>query len=88
MFHWTVLMISAVLVEIPWNLLTATLFFVCWQWTVVRCSEPWCLTFAYVLFCQGLTNNTSETGFVYAILLLFTLYYSVSTLRVEILWSD
>ncbi|KAH7929028.1 hypothetical protein BV22DRAFT_1057873 [Leucogyrophana mollusca] len=34
MYGWTALVTSQILVEIPWNILGSTLFFICWYWTV------------------------------------------------------
>lgn len=34
MYSWTALLASQILVEIPWNILGSSLFFVCWYWTV------------------------------------------------------
>ncbi|KAG1859895.1 ABC-2 type transporter-domain-containing protein [Suillus tomentosus] len=34
MYSWTALVTSQILVEIPWNILCSSLFFVCWYWTV------------------------------------------------------
>ncbi|KAJ8519083.1 hypothetical protein ONZ45_g3902 [Pleurotus djamor] len=33
-YSWSVLATSQLLVEIPWNILGSTLFFLCWYWTV------------------------------------------------------
>lgn len=34
MYSWTALVTSQILVEIPWNILGSTIFFICWYWTV------------------------------------------------------
>lgn len=34
MYSWTALVASQYLVEIPWNILGSSLFFLCWFWTV------------------------------------------------------
>ncbi|KDQ56593.1 hypothetical protein JAAARDRAFT_58879 [Jaapia argillacea MUCL 33604] len=34
MYSWTALVTSQILAEIPWNILSGTLYFVCWYWTV------------------------------------------------------
>ncbi|KAG2131012.1 ABC-2 type transporter-domain-containing protein [Suillus clintonianus] len=34
MYSWTALVTSQLLVEIPWNILGSSLFFVCWYWAV------------------------------------------------------
>ncbi|KZT04452.1 pleiotropic drug resistance ABC transporter [Laetiporus sulphureus 93-53] len=34
MYGWTTLITSQILAEIPWNVLSTTLFFLCWYWTV------------------------------------------------------
>lgn len=33
MYKWSALITSQLLVEIPWNILGSSLFFVCWYWT-------------------------------------------------------
>jgi ATP-binding cassette subfamily G (WHITE) protein 2 (SNQ2) len=39
MYNWTALVVSQMLVEIPWNILSSSLFFVCWYWTVGFASD-------------------------------------------------
>lgn len=34
MYSWTALVMSQLLVEIPWNIFCSSLFFLCWYWTV------------------------------------------------------
>ncbi|KAG0701470.1 ABC-2 type transporter-domain-containing protein [Suillus ampliporus] len=34
MYNWTALVLSQLVVEIPWNIASSTMFFVCWYWTV------------------------------------------------------
>ncbi|KAH9911829.1 YDR011Wp-like protein, partial [Epithele typhae] len=34
MYSWTALVTSQILVEIPWNILGSSLYFLCWYWTV------------------------------------------------------
>ncbi|KAG2356782.1 pleiotropic drug resistance ABC transporter [Suillus spraguei] len=34
MYKWSALVASQILVEIPWNILGSSIFFVCWYWTV------------------------------------------------------
>jgi ATP-binding cassette subfamily G (WHITE) protein 2 (SNQ2) len=34
MYSWISLVTSQILVELPWNMLGSTLFYVCWYWTV------------------------------------------------------
>jgi len=34
MYTWTALVTSQILVEIPWNILSSLLCFICWYWTV------------------------------------------------------
>ena len=34
MYHWSALTTSQIVVELPWNILGSTLFFLCWYWTV------------------------------------------------------
>ncbi|KAH7929251.1 hypothetical protein BV22DRAFT_1192162 [Leucogyrophana mollusca] len=39
MYSWTALITSQILIEIPWNILGSSLFFLCWYWTVGYESE-------------------------------------------------
>ncbi|KAG2131009.1 ABC-2 type transporter-domain-containing protein [Suillus clintonianus] len=34
MYNWTALVVSQILVELPWNIMCSSLFFFCWYWTV------------------------------------------------------
>ena len=34
MYHWSALTTSQIVMELPWNILGSTLFFLCWYWTV------------------------------------------------------
>jgi ATP-binding cassette, subfamily G (WHITE), member 2, SNQ2 len=34
MYHWSALTTVQVAIELPWNILGSTLFFLCWYWTV------------------------------------------------------
>ena len=34
MYSWSALVTSQILVEIPWNILGSSLYFLCWYWTV------------------------------------------------------
>jgi ATP-binding cassette, subfamily G (WHITE), member 2, SNQ2 len=34
MYHWSALITSQIIVEVPFNILGSTLFFICWYWTV------------------------------------------------------
>ena len=34
MYSWTALVTSQILVELPWNIVGSSLFFLCWYWTV------------------------------------------------------
>ncbi|KAF9484261.1 pleiotropic drug resistance ABC transporter [Pholiota conissans] len=34
MYHWSALTTSQVLMELPWNILGSSLFFLCWYWTI------------------------------------------------------
>lgn len=58
MYHWTAFTTSAVLVELPWNAVGTTIFFLCWQWTV------------------GLTNTAERTGYLYAVMILFSMWFA------------
>jgi len=50
MYHWSVLVFSSVVVEIPFNILAGTLFFVCWYWTVGLPSGANRAGYAYLLY--------------------------------------
>lgn len=34
MYSWTAFLTSQIMVELPWNILGSTLYFLCWYWTV------------------------------------------------------
>jgi len=34
MYSWTALLASQILIELPWNILGSSIFFLCWYWTV------------------------------------------------------
>ncbi|KAG2155262.1 ABC-2 type transporter-domain-containing protein [Suillus bovinus] len=34
MYHWTALVISQLVAELPWNMTSSAMFFFCWYWTV------------------------------------------------------
>jgi ATP-binding cassette subfamily G (WHITE) protein 2 (SNQ2) len=34
MYNWTALLVSQILVELPWNIMCSSFFFFCWYWTV------------------------------------------------------
>jgi len=34
MYKWSALITAQILVELPWNILGSSLFFLCWFWTV------------------------------------------------------
>ena len=34
MYSWTALVTSLQLVDLPWNILASSIFFLCWYWTV------------------------------------------------------
>ena len=34
MYHWSAITTAQVVMELPWNILGSTLFFLCWYWTV------------------------------------------------------
>ena len=34
MYHWSALTTAQIVMELPWNILGSTLFFLCWYWTV------------------------------------------------------
>jgi len=34
MYSWTTMITSQIAVEIPWNILASSCFFLCWYWTV------------------------------------------------------
>jgi ATP-binding cassette, subfamily G (WHITE), member 2, SNQ2 len=34
MYSWTSLVTSQILIELPWNIIGSSIFFLCWYWTV------------------------------------------------------
>ncbi|GAA5967234.1 hypothetical protein JCM3765_001744 [Sporobolomyces pararoseus] len=50
MYHWSVLVFSSVVVEIPFNIVAGTLFFVCWYWTVGLPSGANRAGYAYLIY--------------------------------------
>ncbi len=34
MYHWTAMIVSQIIAEIPWNIIGSSIFFSCWYWTV------------------------------------------------------
>jgi len=34
MYSWTALVTSQILIELPWNIIGSTIFFLCWYWPV------------------------------------------------------
>ncbi|TCD65301.1 hypothetical protein EIP91_002826 [Steccherinum ochraceum] len=49
MYSWTALLTSQILIEIPWNIVGSTLFFLCWYWTVGFPSDR--AGYTYLLYC-------------------------------------
>ena len=49
MYSWTALITSQILVEIPWNILGSTLFYICWYWTVGLESTPHRAGYVYLV---------------------------------------
>ncbi|KAJ8294266.1 Brefeldin A resistance protein [Rhodotorula toruloides] len=50
MYSWPVFVITAILVEIPFNIVAGTIFFLCWYWTVGFPSATNRAGYAYLLF--------------------------------------
>lgn len=34
MYSWTAMITAQILIEIPWNILGSSIYFLCWYWTV------------------------------------------------------
>jgi ATP-binding cassette, subfamily G (WHITE), member 2, SNQ2 len=49
MYSWTALVTSQILVEIPWNILGSSLFYLCWYWTVGFESTPERAGYVYLM---------------------------------------
>ncbi|KAK4048322.1 ATP-binding cassette transporter snq2 [Microbotryomycetes sp. JL201] len=50
MYNWPTMVFSAVVVEMPWNIVAGTLFFFCWYWTVGFPYETNRAGYAYFMF--------------------------------------
>ncbi|GAA6016702.1 hypothetical protein JCM11491_000212 [Sporobolomyces phaffii] len=50
MYHWSTLVFSSVIVEMPFNIIAGTLFFVCWYWTVGLPSGANRAGYAYLVY--------------------------------------
>src|ERR1700678_3215240 len=48
MYHWSALTTAQVAMELPWNILGLTLFFLCWYWTVGFASSH--AEFTYLMY--------------------------------------
>ena len=48
MYHWSALITAQVVIELLWNILGSTLFFLCWYWTVGF--EPSRAGFTYLMY--------------------------------------
>ena len=48
MYHWSALTTAQIVMELPWNILGSTLFFLCWYWTVGF--ENSCTGFTYLMY--------------------------------------
>ncbi|KAG0700792.1 ABC-2 type transporter-domain-containing protein [Suillus ampliporus] len=49
MYNWTALIVSQILVELPWNIMCSSLFFFCWYWTVGFASDR--AGYTYLMYC-------------------------------------
>ena len=45
MYNWTAFLTAQLIVEIPWNMFSACIFFFCWYWTVAFPSDRTGYTF-------------------------------------------
>ena len=52
MYNWTALLTSQLVVEIPWNIFGASLFFFCWYWTVGFETDR--AGYTYLMYCVTL----------------------------------
>ena len=49
MFTWSAFLVSEILIEIPWNMLASSLYFICWYWTSGFDSSR--AGFSYLFYC-------------------------------------
>lgn len=49
MYHWTALVTSQFLSELPWNILGSSVYFLCWYWTVSLPEDR--AGYTYLLLC-------------------------------------
>ncbi|KAG9313752.1 P-loop containing nucleoside triphosphate hydrolase protein [Chiua virens] len=80
-FTWTAFVISQILIEIPWNVLGVSLFFVCWYWTAGF--DPSRAGFSYLLF--GLVYPVYFTTFALAAAVISPTVVIASTLFTTLL---
>lgn len=62
MYHWSTFVASLVLIEIPYNFVCGTLFFLPWYFAVG--------------FWKGAENQANRGGYMYYVFLLFQMYFS------------
>ncbi|KAG2054926.1 pleiotropic drug resistance ABC transporter [Suillus hirtellus] len=60
MYHWTALVMSQLVVELPWNITSAAMFFFCWYWTVGYPTERAGYTFLMISVAFPLYYTTLE----------------------------
>ncbi|WBW75480.1 plasma membrane brefeldin A efflux transporter Bfr1 [Schizosaccharomyces osmophilus] len=61
-YSWVAFVISAIIVEIPFNLIFGTIFFLCW--------------FYPVKFYKNLEHTSDRTGYAWLMYMIFQMYYS------------
>ena len=96
MYSWKSLIISCLLVEIPWNVLGSTLLFFCWYWTVGFSSSRAAFTFLvlsvwfplyYTTFSHAVASispNPTIDAVLFSVLFAFVIVLYVSTLLTHV----
>lgn len=60
MYTWTALLVSQLLIELPWTILASSLLFFCWYWTTGFDSSR--AGFSFLFFCIGLALYATSFG--------------------------
>ena len=92
MYSWTALVTSQIVVELPWNILGSSIFFLCWYWTVgfptsrggyTYLAYGICFPLYYTTIAQAVAAMSPDA--VIAAILFSTLYSFVIALYVFLL---
>ena len=92
MYSWTALVTSQIIVELPWNILGSSIFFLCWYWTVgfptsrggyTYLAYGICFPLYYTTIAQAVAAMSPDA--VIAAILFSTLYSFVIALYVFLL---